>query len=155
MIRTVDLLSVHPFLAGLPRPWLERLSSHGHPLVRRTGQRIFHEGMPAERFWLIRSGRVALDITDPRRGDIVIEHIGAGSVLGWSWLFPPYRWHFGAVAAEQTYTVEFDAAGVRRMIADDAELGRELTTRFLAVMADRLQATRLRLAELYALNPAG
>jgi CRP-like cAMP-binding protein len=154
MIRTVDLLSDHPFLAGLPRPWLERLSSHGHPLVRHTGQRIFHEGMPAERFWLIRSGRVALDITDPRRGDIVIEHIGAGSVLGWSWLFPPYRWHFGAIAVEQTHTVEFDAPGVRRMIADDAELGRELTTRFLAVMADRLQATRLRLAELYALKPA-
>jgi CRP/FNR family transcriptional regulator, cyclic AMP receptor protein len=153
MITTVDLLSSHPFLDGMPHQWLERMSSYGHPLIRQTGRRIFHEGRPADRFWLIRSGRVALDITDPERGDIVIDYIGTGSVLGWSWLFPPYQWHFGAVAVEQTKTIEFDAAGVRRFIADDAEFGRELTTRFMSVLVDRLQTTRKRLSELYASNP--
>jgi len=150
MTRTVDLLADHPFLTGLPHEWLQRLSSHGHPSVRQSGHRLFHEGRVADRFWLIRSGRIALDITDAHRGDLVVDHIGAGSVLGWSWLFPPYRWHFGAVATELTYTVEFDATGVRRLIADDAELGRELTMRFMAVLVDRLQTSRARIAELYA-----
>ena len=148
--RTVDLLAEHPFLADLPREWLDRLASHGHPSTRQPGRRLFHEGRAADRFWLVRSGRIALDITDAHRGDVVVDYIGAGSVLGWSWLFPPYRWHFGAVAVELTYTVELDAAGVRRLIADDAELGRELTMRFMAVLADRLQTTRQRIAELYA-----
>jgi hypothetical protein len=66
-------------------------------------------------------------------------------------LFPPYRWHFGAVPTEQTFAVEFDAAGVRRLIADDAELGRDLTNRFMNVLVDRLQAARIRLTQLYEL----
>lgn len=149
MLRTADLLSAHPFLQGLPEPWLDRLSFQAHPVVWHTGQRLFHEGRPAGRFWLVRSGRVALDMAIPGRGDVVIETIEAGSVLGWSWLFYPYRWHFGAVAAEQTSAVEFDAAGVRRLIADDAELGRDLTNRFISVLVDRLQAARIRLGQLY------
>jgi CRP/FNR family transcriptional regulator, cyclic AMP receptor protein len=147
MSRTVDLLAEHPFLSGVPREWLERLSSHGHPSVRQAGRRLFHEGRAAEHFWLIRSGLVALDITDARRGDVVVDHIAAGGVLGWSWLFPPYRWHFGAVAVELTQTVEFDAAGIRRLIADDAALGRDLTMRFMSIVVDRLQTTRRRAFE--------
>ncbi|GAA0815734.1 Crp/Fnr family transcriptional regulator [Spirilliplanes yamanashiensis] len=146
---TLDLLTEHPFLAGLPVTWLGRLSSFSRPAYRPPTHRFFHEGRPAERFWLLQSGRVALDITVPGRGDIVIESIGAGGVLGWSWLFPPYRWHFGAVAAEPVHAIEFEAAGVRRLLDDDAELARELDRRFMAVMVDRLQAARRRIAELY------
>lgn len=151
----MDVLSTHPFMAGMPGPWLERLSYQAHPVVRHAGQRMFHEGRPADHFWLLRSGRVALDLAVPGHGDVVIETIEAGSVLGWSWLFPPYRWHFGAVAVDQTSAVEFTAAGVRRLIAQDAELGRELTTRFMAVLVDRLQAARLRLFQLYDIAPSG
>lgn len=146
---TLDLLAEHPFLAGLPRPWLERLSFQAHPAVRHLGHRLFHENHPAERFWLVRTGRVALDIHVPGRGDVAIEAIGPGSVVGWSWLFPPYRWHFGAVAAEQTAVIEFNAAGVRRLMDDDPQLGYELTTRFMSVVVDRLQATRVRLLDIY------
>ncbi|MER6596137.1 cyclic nucleotide-binding domain-containing protein [Micromonospora purpureochromogenes] len=115
MLRTVDLLSAHPFLQGLPDPWLQRLSGRAHPVVRHAGQRLFHGRRPADRFWLLRSGRVELDIAVPGLGDIVIETIEAGTVLGWSWLFPPYRGHFGAVPVEQTFPVELDATGVRRL----------------------------------------
>ncbi|MFY1632901.1 cyclic nucleotide-binding domain-containing protein [Solwaraspora sp. WMMB335] len=149
MIRTIDLLDVHPFLAGLPRPWLERLSYQARPSVRHGGQRIFHEARTADRFWLVRSGQVALDIHVPGRGDIDIETISAGSVLGWSWLFEPYQWQFGAVAVERTLLIEFDAAGTRRLIGQDDALGRELTTRFMQVVVDRLHAARTRLMELY------
>jgi CRP/FNR family cyclic AMP-dependent transcriptional regulator len=153
-ITTLDLLAEQPFLAGLSKDWLERLSFQAHPVVRAAGRRLFQEDRPARHFWLLRSGRVALDIHLPDHGEVVVETLGPGSVLGWSWLFPPYRWHFGAITVEQTLAVEFDGPGVRRLIADDAELGRELTTRFMAVVVDRLQATRVRLLEGYG-YPAG
>ncbi|MDG4766847.1 cyclic nucleotide-binding domain-containing protein [Solwaraspora sp. WMMD406] len=153
MIRTIDLLDSHPFLAGLPRPWLERLSYQARPGVRHSGQRIFQEGHRADRFWLLRSGQVALDFHVPGRGDVGIETIAAGSVLGWSWLFPPYQWQFGAVAVDRTLMIEFDAAGTRRLISQEEALGRELTTRFMQVVVDRLHAARSRLMELYGYPP--
>ncbi|GAB1692664.1 Crp/Fnr family transcriptional regulator [Krasilnikovia sp. M28-CT-15] len=151
---TLALLMEHPFLAGMATTWLERLSSYGHPAYRPPGFRLFHEDRPADRFWLLRSGRVALDIHVAGRGDVVIETISAGSVVGWSWLFPPYRWHFGAVATEPMHAVEFGAAGVRRLRDEDAELARDLDQRFMMIMLDRLQAARGRLAELYGYPPS-
>jgi CRP-like cAMP-binding protein len=149
MIRTIDLLTDHPFLAGLPQPWLERLSFQSHPVVRNGGQRLFHEGSRADRFWLLRSGRISLDFNVAGRGDVAIDTIEAGSVLGWSWLYPPYRWRFGAVAVERTLAIECDGPGVRRLLADDPAFGQELTGRFMGVVVGRLQATRVRLSELY------
>ena len=88
-----------------------------------------------------------------------IETIGAGGVLGWSWLFPPYRWQFGAVAVQRSTAVEFTAEGVRRLMESDDRLGRQLTARFMSVVVDRLQASRVRLLDLYgypaALPPTG
>jgi len=145
-----DLLALHGFVADLPAEQLRRLAAHGRPVFHASGTRLMREDTPANRFWLVHTGTVALDFHVPGRGDIVIERIGSGAVLGWSWLLAPYRWRFGAVVVEDIRAVEFDAAGVRALIAEDCELGRDLTTRFLAVMAERLQAARHRLIELYA-----
>jgi CRP-like cAMP-binding protein len=148
MMTTLELLNTHPFLTGLPAPWVERLSYQAHRALHRAGTRLFSEGHRADRFWLIRDGRVALDINVPGRGDVVIEQLGPGDVLGWSWLFPPYRWHFGAVATEQTLAIEFDGAGVRRLCQENPAMGYELTSRFMGVLVDRLQSSRLRLLDL-------
>ena len=145
-----DQLVVHPFLAGLRADWLQRLAPHGRPVLRHTGYRLFREGGPANRFWLVRTGVVALDFHVPGRGDIVIERVGAGGVVGWSWLLPPNPWTLGATVAEDCQAIEFDVDGVRRLLAAEPDLGRELTTRFLTVMGSRLQAARHRLVELYA-----
>jgi CRP-like cAMP-binding protein len=146
---TYDLLTGHPFLDGLDREQLERLAPWGTRSSFHAGARLFSEDGKAERFWLIRDGQVALDIHVPGRGDVLIETLGAGTVLGWSWLFPPYRWHLGATTVSQTLTVEFDAAGVRRLCADDPVIGSELYRRFITVVVDRLQATRMRLLDFY------
>ncbi|MEU9509674.1 cyclic nucleotide-binding domain-containing protein [Micromonospora sp. NPDC048170] len=146
---TLDVLRAHPFLAGLPEPWLPRLAGHARPVVWHPGHRLFRAGRPAERFWLVRTGRVALDFEVPGRGDVEIETIGPGGVLGWSWLFPPYRWQFGAVAVQRSTAVEFTAEGVRRLMESDDALGRQLTTRFMSVVVDRLHAARGRLLDLY------
>jgi CRP-like cAMP-binding protein len=145
-----DQIALHPFLHDLPTGWLQRLAVHGRMVLRHPGHRLFGEEAPADRFWLLRSGSVALDFHVPGRGDIVIERIGSGSVVGWSWLLPPHRWSMGAVVADECRAIELDAAGVRTLIAEDPDLGRELTMRFVAVMAERLGAARHRLVELYA-----
>ena len=149
---TLDVVAAHPFLSGLPPAWLDRLAERAHPVVWTRGERLFQQDGPADRFWLIRNGVVALDFR-VRGRDLVIENIGAGSVVGWSWLFPPYRWHFGAVAAEPSDGIEFDAVAVRRLMEDDDPLGRELTARFMRVVLDRLNAARIRLHDGYEDQP--
>jgi CRP/FNR family cyclic AMP-dependent transcriptional regulator len=144
-----DLLAAQPFLAGLTDHQLNKLAPWSRRSLVHAGNRLFREGSPADRFWLIKSGRVNLDTHIPGRGDVVIDTIGAGDVLGWSWLFPPYRWHFGAVAIETTMSIELDGPAVRSLCERDPELGYELSNRFMQVMVERLQATRLRLLDLY------
>jgi len=142
-----DQLALHGFVADFAAT---RLALAGRPVFLPAGRRLFREGAAADRFWLMHGGSVAIDLHVPGRGDIVVERVGPETVLGWSWSRPPYRWRFGAVVAEDVLAVEFDASRVRALMADDAELGRELDARLLDVVADRLQAARLRLVELYA-----
>ncbi|WIM93040.1 cyclic nucleotide-binding domain-containing protein [Actinoplanes oblitus] len=141
---------MHDFAVDLPADWLRRWAVRGRPVFRANRHRLFRAGDPADKFWLVNSGAVVLDLPVPGRGDIVIEQLRHGSVVGWSWLLAPYRWRFGAVVAEDMHAIEFDAAHVRAMIDDDPKIGRDLNGRFLAVLADRLGAARSRLAELYA-----
>lgn len=142
-------LAEHPFLAGLPESQVQRLAPNAHRTVHHTGARLFRQGDPADRFWLVRTGRVSVELSVPGRGDIVIDQVGPGTVVGWSWLLPPYRWQFGAVAAELSHCIEVDAVAVRRLCAEDPALGYDLTLRFVAVLGERLRAARTRLVDLY------
>jgi CRP-like cAMP-binding protein len=143
-------MSAHPFLAGLTVEHRAALTGDGTARTYTSGERIFAEGGVADRFWLVETGSVALDMRVPGRGDQVIETLASGTVLGWSWLHPPYRWHFGAVARETTTTLVFDAASVRRRCDADPAFGYAILRRFTPVITERLQATRLRLLDLYA-----
>ncbi|WP_327000601.1 cyclic nucleotide-binding domain-containing protein [Dactylosporangium sp. NBC_01737] len=149
MITTYDLLVGHPFLAGLPPRHLERLSHWACRAPFHAGARIFEENGRADRFWLIRDGYVNLDIRVPGRGDVIVETLGPGTVLGWSWLFPPYRWHFGAITVDPVLTVAIDGAGTRALCDAEPAFGYELTKRFMAVVVERMQSTRIRLLDLY------
>ncbi len=141
-----DLLAEHPFLDGIPDEWLEPLSLQARRSARHAGGRLFHADRPARHFWLIISGQVDIDTTAPDGGDAVVDTLGAGEVVGWSWLFPPYTWHFGAIAVAPTQAIEFDAQGVRRLCDREPALGYELSRRFMVVLLRRLQATRDRCA---------
>jgi len=144
-----ELLGDYPFLDELPQPWLDRLADLGHRVSYPTGLRLFNEGDHAEHFWLINSGSVGLDLHVPGRGHVLIDTIHSGSVLGWSWLFPPYRWHFGAVAARQVHAIQFSGVKVMALCREDPSGGMDLMRRFMGVVVDRLQATRIRLLDLY------
>jgi len=150
---TYDLLAKHPFLAGLTAAQLDRLSYWGHGAILHGGMTIFDEGARADRFWLILEGSVRLDTHVPGHGDVTVETLGPGSVLGWSWLFPPYRWHFAATTTGLTHVVVLDGPGIREVCDQDPVLGLELHRRFMHVLVDRLQQTRQRLLEAYTTDP--
>lgn len=144
-----DLLSAQPFLDGLAKKQLDRLSYWSKRAVFHSGTRLFEEGGRADRFWLIKEGAVTLDTHLPGRGRVIVETLGPGSVLGWSWLFAPYRWHYGATATETTIAIELDGPGVRELCESDPALGYQLVSRFMEVVVGRLQSTRMRLLDLY------
>jgi CRP-like cAMP-binding protein len=110
---------------------------------------LFREGDAADVFYLIRDGVVALETYAPARGAITIETLEQGEVVGWSWLFPPYRWHFDARALTPIRATVFDGACLRNKCDADPGLGYQLMSRFAQVLIDRLQWTRLRLLDVY------
>ncbi|AMW15133.1 hypothetical protein A4E84_03060 [Streptomyces qaidamensis] len=129
------------------------------PLAREVSfaidERIFNEGAKADRFWIIHTGTVALDVHVPGRRAAVIETLGAGELLGWSWLVPPHHWHLGAQATSPVRAYEFDAAAVSELCGKDPELRQELLAYVAAVIAGRLRSARVRLLDLYAPYGAG
>jgi CRP/FNR family transcriptional regulator, cyclic AMP receptor protein len=144
---TIDLLAEQPFLAGLTEHQLSRLVPLAGGSMFHAGNRIFRQGTPAEQFWLLADGQVYLDTEVSGYQNMVLETLQPPAVLGWSWLFPPYRWHFGAVAISTTRALTFDGPRVRALCHRDPALGHLLTSRFLEVMGERLQSARHRLEE--------
>ena len=138
-------LAAHPFLHGMSADHLGLLADAVRDVSFPAKYRLFEDGGNATRFWLIQAGHVSLDLHVPGEVPVVIESIGMGELLGWSWLFPPYKWAFGAVAATSVEAFEFDAPTVRELCAAYPELGYGLNQRVTRVLAKRLQATRIRL----------
>jgi CRP-like cAMP-binding protein len=142
------LLTAHPFLRGLPEPHIRLLAAHAKTIRLPARHRLFEEGGTADRFWLIEAGRIALYTFVPGDGRVIIQHVGRGDVVGLSWLYPPYRWGFGAVTSQPLQAFEIDARAVREECAADPAFGYEITSRFLRVTLYRLQTTRGRLLDV-------
>ena len=150
-----DLLAEHPFLRDLPEDDLGLIAGCGRNVHFRAGESIFEEGSEADEFYVIRGGRVRLSVHSPQRGEITIATVTDGEVLGWSWLFPPYRWQFDARAVAETSAVALDGACLRGKCEADNALGYRLMKRFAQVAQQRLQQTRLQLLDLYGANDHG
>jgi CRP/FNR family transcriptional regulator, cyclic AMP receptor protein len=148
--RTVaDLIGAHRLFGGLDATQLELVAACGRLVRFSAGGMLCEEGASADTFYLVRRGHVALDVHDPGRGAVVFETVGPGAIVGWSWLVPPYRWTFDARATEPVAAIAIDGACLRTKAADDPALGYALLTRIATTLLERLQATRLRLLDLY------
>ena len=145
-----SILGAHPFLHGLPGQHVTLLAAHARSVKLPDKHRLFEEGGTADRFWLIQAGQVALDSTVPGRSRVIIEYLGRGDVVGLSWLFPPFRWGFGAIATQPLQAFELDGKAIRAEFEQDPAFGHEMTERFLRVTLHRLQATRGRLLDVSA-----
>ncbi|WP_406375536.1 cyclic nucleotide-binding domain-containing protein [Streptomyces sp. NBC_00647] len=128
----------------------ERLIRLAREVSFEAGTRLFEEGTRAARFWIVRTGTVALDLHIPGRRPAVIETLGHGELVGWSWHFTPYIWQLGAEAMSPVRAWEFDAGAVRTLCAEDPEFGRAVAVWVGRVVAQRLHASRVRLLDLYA-----
>jgi CRP/FNR family transcriptional regulator, cyclic AMP receptor protein len=141
------LIKAHPFFKDLDPHQQRLLADCAMEKTFEAGEIIFREGDPANRFYLILEGKVALESYIIGRGRLEIQDIEAGDVLGWSWLLPPYYWQFDARALVETKALFFYATPLRDEAENDHELGYELFKRISQVMLKRLQATRRRLLE--------
>ena len=150
MRKELDEILAHiPLFEGLPEDEIALIAGCGRNVRIDPGETIFRQGEPADHFYVIRHGEVAVGNFVPPRGELVIETLEAGELLGWSWLFPPYRSHFEARALTTVRATQFDGACLREKCDVDPVLGRDLMGRFAQVLMERLQWTRLRLLDIY------
>lgn len=147
-----SILVEHPFFKGLQPQYLQLITGCASNVRFNAGTYMLREGEQAAQFYVIRHGKVALEVFAAQRGPITIETIEAGEVLGWSWLFPPYRWHFSARVVEPVRAIALDGICLRTKGEEDHDLGYELMKRVAHIMMERLQATRLQLLDLYGVG---
>ena len=142
-----ELVAQQPFFKGLDPHQLQLLADSSMKMHFEAGQFIFEEGSPANRFYLILEGAVAMESEVKDRGRITIQTLGPGDDLGWSWLLPPFYVHLSARALKPTRTIFFYGTRLREQCEQDHEFGYQLMTRIAEVATQCLKATQLRLAE--------
>lgn len=147
-----QLLRQHPFVADLSDQHLQVLAGCASNVRYEEGSYLIHEGQVADKFILLRSGRVALEIDMNERGALRIQTAGPGEVLGWSWLISPFRWHFNGCAVTDVRAIALDGKCLRTKCENDHDFGYEMLKRLSHVMERRLEATRLQLLDVYGTN---
>lgn len=148
-----ELIALHPFTRGMSPNLINTLADFSMEAEFKPGELVFREGDPANRFYLIRDGKVAIESYVDEVGIVPVQVIGAGDVLGWSWLFAPYYWSFDARAIEPCHAIFFYGTPLRERCEEDHDLGYELLKRTSAVVVNRLQATRKQLLEIQKRKP--
>lgn len=147
------ILAEHPFFSGLEPRYLQLAVGCASNVRFNAGEFVFQAGEEANHFYLIRAGRVGLEVFAPGRGSLTIETLETGDILGWSWLIPPYAWRFDARAVEMTRAIALDGKCLRAKCEEDHDLGYELLKRIAAILGQRLDATRFRLLDIYGQLP--
>lgn len=148
------MLLEHPFFAGMAPEQAAFVAGCGRNVVVEAGAWLFREGEAADQFYLLRHGRVTLELRAPGREPLIFDTLGEGDIVGWSWLLPPFCWSMDARAQTLVRVVALDAHCLRDKLDSDPALGYALLRRFVPVMGRRLQAAHLQLADLYA-RPQG
>lgn len=144
-----EVVREHPFFAGLDQRIVDLVGGCAKNAHFQAGDYLFHEGGSAHEFYLLREGRVALQINDPARGPIVFQTLQPDEIVGVSWLIPPYRWDYDAKALDYTRAIAMDADCLRNKSEADHDLGYEMMKRFVPILVQRLQSTRLQILDVY------
>lgn len=144
-----DLLRAHCFTRELSADDVDRVVAHAHVETLLADTILFREGQSAEDLYLVVDGRVAIEMHIPGRGAQIVDTVEACETLGWSWLVAPYRWFFDARALTDTTVVRVDAVVLRNLADSDPAFGYALLRQVAAVMLERMQAARMRLADVY------
>lgn len=149
MIQKLDsMLRKHPFFKGMSEKQLKVIEGCAKNARFAEGKTLFLEGDPADAFYFLQEGSVSIELTVPNRPRSSVHTVGAGEILGWSWVSPPYHWHFNARALKPVKAIAFDARCLRSKLDQDHELGYELLRRFSEVIVQRLDATQVQLLKM-------
>jgi CRP/FNR family cyclic AMP-dependent transcriptional regulator len=144
-----SIIAKHPFFEGLEQPYLELITGCAANHVIKAGEYLFKEGEEARQFFVVREGTLRLLVHMPVGDEVILQTIHSGEIVGWSWLFPPYRWHFTGRATTELRVLVFDGECLRNKCEADHGFGYEFMKRFSRIMMERMQATRLQLIDLY------
>jgi len=144
-----ELVLGHPFFEGIDPTIAHAMTANAEERTYDTGDMLVREGKPAEEFFLVFEGKIALEVGAADHPDITVETIGRGEILGWSWLVPPYRWRFDARATKPTRVVAIHAATARYAIAAHPAFGYQFLMKLLPVIAERLENTRVQLLDIH------
>lgn len=148
-----DYLAAHAFFAGLNQDFLQILSEFAVEKKIKKGEVLFQQGKPADKFYLVREGKVSVQVPALVGPALELQVLGENQILGWSWLIPPYRWNFMARALEDSVVLEFDGAAILARCERDSNFGYELFKRFTELMSQRLNAARQTMMDQW--NPPG
>jgi CRP-like cAMP-binding protein len=147
------ILTKHPFFEGLAKPYLELITGCASNVRFNAGEYLFREGEEASQFYIIRHGKVAVEIALAGHGITTLYTHDEGDVVGWSWLFSPYHWHFSCRATELTRAIALDGVCLRNKCEQDHTLGYEFMKRFAHKVVQSLDSTRMQLLDLYGMRP--
>lgn len=142
------IIDQHPFFRGMKPHHIAMLHKGASEVRYRSGEVLFNEGQPANRFFLVLDGLVILEAHEPGDGSAVVQMVHGGEVLGWSWLFPPFTWHLRARALENTKVVALDGAHLLGLAEAHHDFGYELMKRVAQIVIQRLQATQRQLLDI-------
>ena len=149
MKQLTELMKQNRFFGNLPDKYLQLIASFGKISDLSEDSFLAREGTEADQFYVVLSGKLAINIFHPTNGDITVQTIGKGELLGWSWLFPPHMWAFNIKTLKPCQVIAFDGNKVRELCDQDHELGYLFMREFAGVMTARLKATRMQLLDIY------
>jgi CRP-like cAMP-binding protein len=139
-----------PFFAHLDHGFMNLIVGCASNVRFETGTYVFKEGTPADTFYLIREGKVAVEMFAPQRKPLVIATIGEGEILGWSWLLPPYFWKFHGHAVQNVRAIALDGKCLRAKCEQNHDLGYEVLKRLVQIIERRLDEARFQLLDVYS-----
>jgi len=146
------ILEAHPFFHGLKEEYLNFITGCAANVRFKEGDILLKEGDAADQFFLVREGKVAVEISVPQHDSITIQTIQDGEILGWSWLVPPHKNRFSCRAMEETRVISLDGKCLRNKCEDNHDLGYELLKRLAVIFTERLEVTRKQLINIYAVE---
>jgi CRP-like cAMP-binding protein len=145
----LERLARHPFCADMTPAVRERLAACAQEVQFDENAYLLRQNAPAKTFYLIEAGQVEIKIAGATTGHAPLETLSTGEAVGWSWFLPPHRWHFDAIARVPTRALALDADCLRSAMDADSAVGYAITRGLLAMVAQRLQASRMQLSDLY------
>ena len=148
-----DYLSTHAFFSGLDDEFIQYVTNSATELQLKKGDILFRQGEFADKFFILRKGGISVQVPALVGPPLEIQHLSEDQILGWSWLIPPFRWHFLARVEEDSDLLEFDGIALLAHCEEDPKFGYELFKHFAGLMSERLEVARQKMMDQW--NPPG